>query len=436
MPITFCLPTAGDERDYTKLALESLKKNTDPSNEIIVYIDSDNLGTNEMVCSMQEHMPNITIMKNPHSVPLGLQRVMSLMIDSAKNDIVCYIQSDMVISKDADVVIESELTDPDIILSLARIEPPLHPSSPDKITLNLGMTPETFNWLEFEKVTKSIRQENRPPIKTNFAPFAIHKSTWFELGGFDTIFRASREDSDFIVKAGILNKQMIQTWNAMVYHFTCISSRGKSWYTQTPETILRNELQSLADQEELKNFIRKWGRFDHIIPYKYNVTLNVHTDIPINPDYLLTVEPFFDCIRSDDNELVKFLQYTMEFRNKYYANAKFGYSNEDWRLHKHLGMNVVKINERIDNLNIHNFTSKSILHDKNTIDITTSAIPDLISSGILDHIQVIIHENEIGEFIMNLKNSTIRVTIGDKHDTSTNIILNDAKLLRQWIENV
>lgn len=433
MPMTFCLPTAGDERDYTKLALESLKKNTDPSNEIIVYIDSDNLGTETIVRSMQEHMPNVILMKNPYSVPLGLQRAMSLMIDSAKNDIVCYIQSDMVISKDADKVIEAELTDNNTILGLARIEPPLHPPSPDKITMDLGMSPETFNWSEFEKLTESMRNENRPPIYTNFAPFAIYKETWMELGGFDTTFRASREDSDFMVKAGILNKRMIQTWNAMVYHFTCISSRGKDWHTKTTTATLRNELQLLADQEEVKNFIRKWGRFGHIIPYRYNVSIYVRTDIPIDPNYLIALEPFFDQIILDDEKLIEFLRYTITFRNKYYVNSKFGYSDEDWLFHKNLGLDGVISDERVIDFNTWTYLNKEPLAGRNTIEVTTSAIPELISSGVLNHIQEIIHENEFGEFNMDLGNSTIDVMIGSKLDMTSDKVGDDACELQNWL---
>jgi hypothetical protein len=45
-PITFCIPTANNEKDYTILLLESLKNNTQIENhEILIFVDSDNQNT-------------------------------------------------------------------------------------------------------------------------------------------------------------------------------------------------------------------------------------------------------------------------------------------------------------------------------------------------------------------------------------------------------
>lgn len=427
--ITFCLPTAGDERDYTKLALESLKRNTDPSNEIIVYIDSDNLGTEEVVLAMQKEMPNVVLMKNELGVPLGLQRVMTIMIDMAKNDIVCYLQSDMVVSKDVDKVIVDELVDKNTILSLARIEPPLHPPSPEKITLDLGMTPDEFNWTEFEQITSGIKSENRPPIETNFAPFAIYKDTWFELGGFDATFRASREDSDFIVKAGILNKRMIQTWNAMVYHFTCISSRGKDWYDSSDESKRKTKLQELADGQEVNNFIRKWGRFSHDIPYRYRVELKIDGDVGEGLPYLIaSLEPHFDFIHVNRSEILEITKTMFEFNYRYYANLKFGYTDDVFIGHAMVG----KLSPRYWARRFGIGTSPA--NDVNSITITASQLLPLYHSGILPQLQDLIHQSDLGEFSMDIGGQTVDVTIANKTDVRVEIIAEDAIAAKQIAE--
>ena len=45
------------------------------------------------------------------------------------------------------------------------------------------------------------------------------------------------------------------TWKAVVYHFTCVSSRGKDWYKVDGSD--RAELQKRADTIEMNKFIRK-----------------------------------------------------------------------------------------------------------------------------------------------------------------------------------
>ena len=112
------------------------------------------------------------------------------------------------------------------------------------------------------------------PSPSNKCPFGSFKSTYFDImGGFDTQFRCSREDSDFIIRLKAGNVETLQTWDASVYHYTCVSSRGTDWYKDDSQAEIKNQWQSYADQEELKRFIRKWGYFGHDYRPKYDVTL-------------------------------------------------------------------------------------------------------------------------------------------------------------------
>ena len=87
-------------------------------------------------------------------------------------------------------------------------------------------------------------------------------------------FRVSREDSDFIIRIAASGLIPIETWNAHVYHYTCVSSRGKGWYKKDNEEIrLINEWQSAGDGEELKRFVRKWK--NTYIDYKKNSLENL-----------------------------------------------------------------------------------------------------------------------------------------------------------------
>ena len=141
--ISFCIATAKNEKEYVLLLLRSLRDNTDiTKHEIVIFIDSDNQNTYEALLQEQQNMPNIKICKNPYDHPIGSQRNVSVLFNAAKNDIVCYLQSDMVVGKDIDKYISENMISEDIVLTCARIEPPLHPPGSEKMIIDLGVTPE------------------------------------------------------------------------------------------------------------------------------------------------------------------------------------------------------------------------------------------------------------------------------------------------------
>ncbi len=231
-PISFCIATANNEKEYIKLLIQSLQDHTQfDLHEVIIFVDTDNQGTYEELLKLQKNHSNIKICKNPDSSPVWAQLNASLMFQAATKDIFCYIQSDMVVGKNFDKHITQNLISENIVLSCARIEPPLHPASPEKIVKSFGTSPEDFDYKGFNKFVDELQKENRPNIWGHFAPFAMYKKTWFDkLGGFDQQFRSSREDSDLIIRMGLNNLDLVQSWNACVYHFTCVSSRGKDWH--------------------------------------------------------------------------------------------------------------------------------------------------------------------------------------------------------------
>ena len=102
--ISFCINTAINELDYIKLLFKSLRDNLSTlEHEIIVFIDSDNQGTLKWLIKQKSIFPNLKILKNPLPICYGYARNINEMFKYASNDIVSYLQSDMVISKDYDV---------------------------------------------------------------------------------------------------------------------------------------------------------------------------------------------------------------------------------------------------------------------------------------------------------------------------------------------
>ena len=159
-PISFCINTSRNELEYIKLLFKSLKDNLkSDQHEIIIFIDSDNENTFEWLLEQKSQFKDLKILKNILPVCYGYARNINEMFKFASHDIVSYIQSDMVISKDYDEYILKHVK-PNTILSSTRIEPPLHGPGPEKHTMNFGLTPSEFKYEEFLKYCKDNRQDN------------------------------------------------------------------------------------------------------------------------------------------------------------------------------------------------------------------------------------------------------------------------------------
>jgi hypothetical protein len=168
-------------------------------------------------------------------------------------------------------------------------------------------------------------------MEGHFAPFALYKETYFNnLGGFDTQFRCSREDSDFIIRLYSQNLTAVQSWNACVYHYTCVSSRGKDWFKTDVEAELKTTLQSRADLEELKRFIRKWGYFGHEYKPRFDITLFVDINHPVDIELLKAIEPHCSRLIINDPDLANILISNCEFDYAYYANKRLKYTSAFW----------------------------------------------------------------------------------------------------------
>jgi GT2 family glycosyltransferase len=408
--ITFCIPTAKNEKEYIKLLLKSLENNTNINNhEVLVFIDSDNQNTYEMLLDLKKTFKNLKIYNNQNKYPIGGQRNISVMFNAANNDIVCYLQSDMVVGPDFDKHILKHI-ELDNVLSCARIEPPLHPESPEKIVKDFGITPEDFKYNDFINFVKKVQKENRPVIDGHFAPFAVYKKTWFEkLGGFDTQFRCSREDSDMIIRLKSNKLKTIQTWDACVYHFTCVSSRGVDWFKKDPKAEYKNQLQSLADQQELKRFIRKWGYFGHDVQPVYNTSLVLDIDQFADINLLKSIEPYFKKIYINDQDITNQLKDQINFESYYYANLRWNYTKEYWDSVKHLFNsqeleNHINYGDASDTDIVVNVKYSDLINTINTPDIQ-NLITKL--NQIVDSIDIGTYQ--IGDFI---------ITINKKEDIS------------------
>ena len=304
--------------------------------EIIVFVENDAPLSIAFLLTQKEHFANLRILCNKHDFPIGYQRNINHMFSIASNDIVSYMQSDMVPGPLYDVEILKYLT-PNIILSGSRCEPPLHPPSSEKHTIDFGLTPDVFDLDAFNAYANKVRCDKITDFF--FAPFTLYKETWNKIGGHDVMFRRSREDSDVLWRLLLNGTEVKQCWNAIVYHFSCTSSRGENWWkTNSVDVQRRNALQMKADEIEMMKFIRKWGSFRHPSSiteakhYKYNVSAALRNCDDHCLDVLIHMIPLFQRIYVDNPSLQYVLQSKYDALQKP-ANNLLNFSEADWSIY-------------------------------------------------------------------------------------------------------
>tara|TARA_Y100000034_G_scaffold109324_1_gene140529 strand:- start:1671 stop:2948 length:1278 start_codon:yes stop_codon:yes gene_type:complete len=387
--ISFIINTSINTRDHVELLLKSLHENLyDKEHEILVFVDDDNEGTTEYLINQKKNFYDLKVITHKLSAVVGYCRNINLLVEYSKHNIVSYLQSDMVISKNYDLHIINELEE-NSILCPTRIEPPLHPAGPEKIIKNFGLEPKEFQWDNFLEFASNIRED-----KVNdffFVPFSFYKKLWIDIGGYDTLFRRSREDSDLpqrLLHKGIKIKQ---SFNLNVYHFTCVSSRGKNWFMNQSEIQDRVKLQNLADKIEVRRFIRKWGRFEHgnNLLNKLDIDLVLLNDTIQYSNFIYQIEPYFSKVWLNNNETrLKILEQCDQEHN--FANRIMNFTNEQWELESKF-YNIVNYN------NIFKMGIPKDYNVKITLDLKEFKEPDVFLSNI-DFISDIINKYEMGKY--------------------------------------
>ena len=312
---TFCITSKNNLR-YLKHAILYIKQNSFIEHDILVFIDADNDGT-EKWCIEN----NIKFIKNSSEELFGIGNAYNLLVDKAETDFVVIYHADMIMGKGFDVALYNNWK-PKTVVSATRIEPPLHPADPAKIVLDLGLWPELdikdgFKVDEFNKFV----EQNKKDLITNgiFAPWLIHKDDFNDVKGHDPIMKSHSEDRDLFNRFLLNGYELIQSWEALVYHLTCRGGQFEHANETQDLTHKSNEWNKLA-YNQTREFIRKWGsppKYNDlqypIISPKYNIGFIVKN---CNQQLLEILEPWCSVIYADcDNK---------EYINKEQPNTTFG----------------------------------------------------------------------------------------------------------------
>lgn len=244
---------------------------------------------------------------------LGISGGYKFLAQRATGDVICHWHNDMWMTEGTLDKVEKYLFIPTVdgklypernnVVCLTRIEPPIYPPGPEKITWIDG--PVNFDdWDEQKFLDYLPLAEQEWAGKTtggHFAPFFMFKSEYDKLGGNDIKHfpLQSREDSDWAFRLVLAGYKTIQI-PQFVYHF---ASRGNRRSKHETTATVDNPAWIEHNTKATRNFIRKWRTFDlhdellkPIPPKVYDVVCVVKN---CTYNLMANLEPWFRMIEVD-----------------------------------------------------------------------------------------------------------------------------------------
>jgi len=116
----------------------------------------------------------------------------------------------------------------------------------------------------------------------------------------DERFHSYHEDSDMFNRFILNDYEIIQSWEAYVYHLTCRGGQFQDGVEQVTKDPAFHEMKNKA----MRNYIRKWGHFVKndeyqypIIPHKYDIGFVVDK---CTLELVAALEPWCSTLYTDD----------------------------------------------------------------------------------------------------------------------------------------
>jgi len=296
---------------YLKWSYDSIRKNQGNHEvEICVADDFSNDGTWDWCKEMMDKDSNFKAIRNEGPTRLGHTILYDRLVNEVASHDICMIyHADMYLMPGAIDQIDHKLKEKTIV-SLTRIEPPLHPPGPEKMLIDFGIEPEEFREQELLEWFKDVQLQQLTKVTEGiFAPWAFYKKDFQEIGGHDPLFAPqSKEDTDIFNRFHMNGIKFIQTWGGCVYHMTCRGSRFADGAKRNPsgEVFMKNrETDEWLKQNEksTREFIRKWGHYckhdslmKPIVPPKYDIGFIIKN---ASLELLKVLEPWCSTVYTD-----------------------------------------------------------------------------------------------------------------------------------------
>ena len=225
--------------NYLKKCIESIKKNSVYTHEIIPHVNEGTDGT-------LDYLKNNNITYTYTDYNSGICTGMNMAAKKAKTQYILYAHDDFYFCPNWDHVLKDEINKinhNNFYLSGTMV-------NNGQIQLDCGSDLETFNE---ERLLKEINNANYYDFQgSTWAPHLIHKEMWNKVGGFsEEFFPGTGSDPDLNMK---LWKQGVRIFKGIndfkVYHFGSIVTRK---YKNHPT------INTESGSRGAKIFLLKWG---------------------------------------------------------------------------------------------------------------------------------------------------------------------------------
>lgn len=198
---------------FLKLCVESIRKNSTYSHQIIVHVNDGSDGTLEWVKEQE--------LDYTHSAGnIGVCLAMNMMRSKMKTDYICFINDDMYVLPQWDKTLYDEIRkmpDNRFFLSSTTIQP--HTAGASIINADYGDSVETFR--EEALLGEYMDYELADWMGATMPPNIVHRDVWDLVGGYSVeLSPGMYSDPDFTAKLWLCGIRLMKGLSASrVYHF-------------------------------------------------------------------------------------------------------------------------------------------------------------------------------------------------------------------------
>jgi glycosyltransferase involved in cell wall biosynthesis len=298
--------------NYTAFCYNSIRENLGYEHEVVLISDGSTDATELYLQQIKEVDPNVIIHINQKE-SIGIAHSYNMGVKLATNEIVCILHSDMYVPKGFDETVLKYLGTKYDFITTYRCEPPLYGESMDKHLAYYGNDIESFMKNDYDKWNADLsKREGQTQARMCF-PFITTKTTYWSVGGNDTLFlKYMVDDDDFYLRLVMNEVRYAQIMDTSVYHFCSRSTKFKDGVSNEGSLEWNTQY-----QKSTRNFIRKWGYSQgSIYNNKMDIvpipTYNTHLIcMSLTLEQLGAVEPWFrfiTCNKDIYDEYVKLEQ--------------------------------------------------------------------------------------------------------------------------------
>ncbi len=216
---TIIIPT-WNNLEYMKLCVESIRKNSAFSHQIVLHINDGTDGTKKW--AEQQKIDHSWSDTN-----VGICLAVNAAASLGTTDYIVYMNDDMYACPDWDKYLDDEIKDighPYFFLSGTMIEP-------RTTTNNCVIAPHNYGDLESSFDEAQLLKEFSNPKKEDWSgatwpPNIVHRKLWDQVGGYSIEFSPGMySDPDFSMKLWNAGVRLFKgIGNSRVYHFQCKST--------------------------------------------------------------------------------------------------------------------------------------------------------------------------------------------------------------------